>query len=241
MYICYIVDDETFSIEALEGYINKMPELILLKSFTNPLVALKEIRLGAQPDIVFLDVDMPELSGLAVADLLPESISIVFSTAHAKYALNAFQKDAVDFLLKPYSFETFEKTITKIKRRRNLSDAAQLAKPPIKSIFINPGTKGTVTQIVLSEILYIETKDHLIEIHLQTETLTSNIGLQGMLDQLANDSFVRIHRSYIVNIDYIKSIENNNIRLKTNKEIPLSTSYKIELLQKIKHRTIRNS
>lgn len=212
MYSCYIIDDETFCIEALEGYIHKMPELILLKSFTNPLLALEELRLGAQPDIVFLDVDMPELSGLAVADLLPESISIVFSTAHAKYALNAFEKDAVDFLLKPYSFETFEKTITKIKRRRNLSDAAQLAKTPIKSIFINPGTKGAVTQIVLAEILYVETKDHLIEIHLQTETLTSKVGLQEFLNQLTNDSFVRTHRSFIVNIDYIKSIQNNNIR-----------------------------
>ena len=76
---------------------------------------LKEIRLGAQPDIVFLDVDMPELSGLAVADLLPESISIVFSTAHSKYVLNAFEKDVVDFLLKPYSFETFVKTVTKVE------------------------------------------------------------------------------------------------------------------------------
>lgn len=218
-----------------------MPELVLLKSFTNPLLALEELRLGAQPDIVFLDVDMPELSGLSVADLLPKHISIVFSTAHSKYALNAFEKDAVDFLLKPYSFETFVKTVTKVKSRRDLRVVAQVGKSPTKSIFINPGTKGAVTQIVLAEILYIETKDHFIEIHLQTETLTSKVGLQEFLDQLANDSFVRTHRSFIVNIDYIKSIENNNIRLKTNKEIPLSITYKNELLQRIKHQTIRNS
>lgn len=241
MYTCYIIDDEEHCIKALEGYIHKMPELVLLKSFTNPLLALEEIRLGVQPDIVFLDVNMPELSGLSIADLLPKHISIVFSTGHPKYALNAFEKDAVDFLLKPYSFDTFVKTVTKIRNRRDLNAPAQLTKSPIKSIFINPGIKGAVVQVVLSEILYIEAKDHLIEIHLQTETLTSKVGLQEFHDQLANDSFIRIHRSFVVNIDQIKSIENNNINFKTGKKAPLSATYRHELLQKIKHQTIKNS
>jgi CheY-like chemotaxis protein len=114
MYTCYIIDDEERCIKALEGYIDKMPELVLLKSFSNPLLALEEIRLGVQPDIVFLDVNMPELSGLSIADLLPKHISIVFSTGHPKYALNAFEKDAVDFLLKPYSLRSYE--IGKVKK-----------------------------------------------------------------------------------------------------------------------------
>ncbi|RZL14374.1 MAG: response regulator [Pedobacter sp.] len=111
MLSCYIIDDEQYAIEALTTYIKKLPGLVLLEAFQSPLMALEAIRNRELPDIVFLDIDMTELSGLAVADLLPKSISIVFTTGHSKYALDGFKKDIADFLLKPYRFETFQLSV----------------------------------------------------------------------------------------------------------------------------------
>jgi two-component system LytT family response regulator len=141
MYSCFIIDDEPPCIKGLEEFINKIPEIVLIGSFESPLLALKEISLGKQPDIVFLDINMQELSGLSVADLLPKECSIVLTIGHPKYAINGFEKDTVDFLLKPYSFETFVKTIKKVRRRRGLG--VQTEKDQVKSIFINPGAKVT--------------------------------------------------------------------------------------------------
>ncbi|WP_316769577.1 LytTR family DNA-binding domain-containing protein [Pedobacter frigiditerrae] len=113
-------------------------------------------------------------------------------------------------------------------------------KSQVKSIFINPGKKGAMVQIALLEILYIEAKDHLINIHLQNEIISSNIVLKEILDALSNENFIRIHRSYIVNIDFIKSIENNKIHLKSNHTIPLSLNYREDLFQRIKDKTIKD-
>lgn len=237
MYSCYIIDDETFSIEALKRYIEKVPELILLKSFQNPLLALEEIRKGEQPDIIFLDINMPELSGLSVADLLPKNISVVFTTGHCKYAINGFEKDVVDFLLKPYSFENFLRAVTKVKNKRDLKVQMNLL-PEVKSIFINPGAKGKLVQIFFSEILYLEAKDHLVAINTQTEAVHTKVSIAEILAKLSLKNFIRVHRSFIINIDFIKSMDHNNVLLKTGANIPITSTHKSNLLKMIHRNSV---
>lgn len=115
MTTCYIIDDDSYAIDALTKYINELPWLSIIGSQTNPLLALNEIENGPQPDIVFLDVEMPELSGLEVADRLPQQTLVIITTAYRQYAFDAFEKQVMGFLLKPFSFRMFAKTLDKVK------------------------------------------------------------------------------------------------------------------------------
>ncbi len=115
MTTCYIIDDDSYAIAALTKYIDQLPWLSLIGSHTNPLLALAEIQDGPLPDIVFLDVEMPELSGLELADQLPEQTMVIITTAYRKYAFEAFEKQVMGFLLKPFSFRMFAQTLHKVK------------------------------------------------------------------------------------------------------------------------------
>jgi two-component system LytT family response regulator len=232
---CYIIDDDEHAIHAIIKYADKLPYLNVIGSHTNPLMALEEISKEKKPDIVFLDVEMPELSGIDVADVLDKTIAVVFTTAHAKYALQAFQKDVVDFLLKPFSFNMFVKCLDKINTKRTTQP-----KPikPLEKVFINSGIKGKIIQIAIAEILYIESLKHMVCIHTINEDHLMRMSIKKIEGQLPNSIFVRIHRAYIVNIDHINAVEGNNVTL--NKiVIPLGELYKNNFMESISHRTIK--
>lgn len=236
MYTCYVIDDELYSIEALKGYIEKTPELTLLKAFQSPLLALAELKKSEEPDVIFLDIDMPELSGLAFADLIPKNILIIFTTGHSKYAIDGFEKEAIDFLLKPYSFQNFLRAVSRIKSRKAVNNPNK--NQELKSIFINPGIKGKVVQIFFTDIISIEAKGHFIAIHTQAETIHSKMSLTDISEKLPQENFIKVHRSFIINIDLIRSIAHNKIILHTNIIIPLNLNYKPELLTRIQPKTI---
>lgn len=233
MITCYIIDDDIHSIEAITKNIVKTPNVTLLGSNTNPLVALEEIRNRKTPDIVFLDVEMPELSGIEVADLLDPSIAVVFTTSHSKYAFQAFQKDAVDFLLKPFSFEMFLKCINKIKNKIS-SSPNHTQEADKTSIFVNAGIKGKIIQIEFAEVTHIEAIEHSVYFNLPTEKIATNISIKKIQDKLPTKTFIRIHRTYIVNISFIKVVEANQITLKNGVQIPLGDVYRNNLMSKIK-------
>jgi two-component system LytT family response regulator len=238
MATCYIIDDDIHAIEATAKYIVKTPNLTLLGSNTNPLVALEQIRSSQQKlDIVFLDVEMPELSGIDLADLLDPSIAVVFTTSHSKYALQAFQKDAFDFLLKPFSFEMFLKAIEKVRSRIQNVEPKN-SNNDIEKIFINIGTKGKIVQLVISEILYIEALDHVACIYTQSEKYMSRVSIKTIESQLPTTIFIRTHRSFLVNIDLIKSIEGNMATMSNGISIPFGELYRRRFMDKIKSRII---
>src|ERR1700735_4410685 len=156
MNTCYIIDDEEHAIDTLVGYVDRYPGLNLVGSNINPVKAIDEIiNTGSDIDIVFLDVDMPELSGLDVADIISPHSLVIFTTAFPNYAVQAFEKNGADFLLKPISFERFTKSVTKVQ---NLIRSQKAADHPAEEeyFFINPGTKGKVVQLRYSDIQYIE-------------------------------------------------------------------------------------
>ncbi|WP_295672412.1 response regulator [uncultured Mucilaginibacter sp.] len=155
MNTCYVIDDEEHAIDTLVNYINKLPALNLVGTSLNPLKAIDEITNSIQVDIVFLDVDMPEISGLDVADIISPHTAVIFTTAYPNYAVQAFEKNGSDFLLKPISFERFTKSVTKVQSLIRSKKVAETHHED-EQFFINPGIKGRIIQLSYSEIIYIE-------------------------------------------------------------------------------------
>lgn len=239
MYTCYVIDDDLHAAEAIVKYIAKTPGLCLQGMQTNPLLALEEIRTSKMPDIVFLDVEMPELSGLDIADILGSKTIIIFITAYADFALNAYQKDVFDFLLKPVSFDKFTKSVTKIYRFLDLERKVT----PLKEddhIYINPGVKGKIIPIALGNINYIEALDNYVRIHCKDSKVITYLTMKEIISTLPENKFLRIHRSYIVNLDQINMIDGNQVILNNNIKLPFGISYKEEFMSKISLKTVRH-
>ncbi|MEE1946387.1 LytTR family DNA-binding domain-containing protein [Pedobacter sp. KR3-3] len=228
----YIIDDDQHVINAIIKHIEQIPYLTVTGHHTNPLLALNEISKGEKPDIVFLDVEMPELSGIDVIDMLDKSISVVFITSHSKYALQAFQKDVIDFLLKPFSFEQFLKCISKIQGKiaSKYNEQKEINRT---HLFVNPGLKGKAIQIELAEVTHIEAIEHSACIYLTNEKVIINMSIKKIQEKLPIKTFIRVHRAYIVNIRIIKMLEANLITLKNGIQIPLGEAYRNELMKQI--------
>ncbi|KQB99155.1 LytTR family DNA-binding domain-containing protein [Pedobacter sp. Hv1] len=235
---CYVVDDDCHAVNAVVKHIEKTPELTCIGTHTDPIAALKEIKLK-QPDLVFLDVEMPELSGIEVASLLPEGTFIVFITSHSKYAVEAIQKDAIGYLLKPFSYHMFVTCIDKIKARTQKTDMDNNNNKDWGKIFLNTGTKGKLTQINVSEIRYVEALKNTISIHAQKEVFLLRSSIKNIIAQLPNKVFIRIHRSYIVNIDHIRSVDGSTVTLLNDAIIPFGEQYKARFMDCIRSRTIK--
>jgi two-component system LytT family response regulator len=229
MNTCYIIDDETFAIDVLRKYIAQTDELKLVGAQNNPILALDEVS-KLMPNIVFLDINMPEISGLDAIDYLPESALVVFTTAHPKYALNAFDKYASAFLLKPFTFEKFSATIKRITSR-NPTEKVEIITS--KNLFINPGTKGKLIKVDMGEILYIEAEDHFVHIITQQEKIITKLGIKEVLFKL-DSNFHQVHRSFIVNLLCVKLIQKNQLTLSNDIIIPFGDSYKKAFISALK-------
>jgi two-component system LytT family response regulator len=239
MNTCYVIDDEYHAIDTLVGYINKFPGLNLVGSNTNPLEAINEIRNSAQVDIVFLDVDMPELSGLDVADIISPYTSVIFTTAYPNYAVQAFEKNGSDFILKPISFERFTKSVTKVQdllRSKNMADQHMAN----EHFFINPGIKGRMIQLSYADILYIEGLKNYVVIYTTEGKYITYLSMREIEKAIPLSKFIRIHKSYIVNIDRIKSIDGNNVILAQSNELPIGISFKDSFINMINTMTLRS-
>lgn len=238
---CCIIDDDIYSIERLENHINKIPELQLIGNYTDPKLALEKIKTEHRPDIVFLDIEMPELSGLEMASLLPKEIAIIFVTAYINHAHTAFEKDAVDFILKPFSFDRFVRAVNKAQNKLQYTKAEEPSKNlTTNTIFIKSGNRNKVIQINVAKIIQIEAFDHYIYIHVLGERHISYINLREIEEQLPISLFIRTHRAHIVNIDLIRSIEGNEIVMINDSKVPLSRLYKDGFLNRILPKMIKN-
>jgi len=239
MYTCYVIDDEFHAIDTLIGYINKFPGLSLVGSNVNPLIAIDEISNMPQVDIVFLDVDMPELSGLDVADIISSRSAVIFTTAYPNYAVQAFEKNGSDFILKPISFERFTKSVTKVQ---NLLKPKKLAENQVANehFFINPGVKGRMIQLSYSDILYVEGLKNYVVIYTIDNKYITYLSLKEIENAIPQTKFIRIHKSYIVNIDKIKSIDGNIVLLSNSIELPIGISFKDSFLNIVNTKTLRS-
>lgn len=225
---CAIVDDEPLALELLKSYVKKTPVLELNGAYSSAIEAMK--MLPDNPvDLLFLDIQMPELNGLEFSHMVPEDTRIVFTTAFGQYALDGYKVNALDYLLKPISYTDFLQSVNKavqwFDRKRGTDN-----EPTNKPDFIYVKSDYKLIQISLKDILYIEGLKDYVKIHLEGESrpILSLTSLKALEEKLPTDRFIRVHRSYIVQKQKIKVID--KARIVFGKEyIPVSESYKQEL------------
>lgn len=215
MIKCMVVDDKPLAIDVLTHYISKIPDLTLSFSTQNPIEALNKVMEGGI-DLVFLDIQMPELSGLQFMKIIKGKCLVILTTAYAEYALEGFDHDAVDYLLKPVSFERFYKAVEKVQIiRRGLNEKelpnAMVPKKEtgVQTIFVK--TEYKLVRVNVEDILYVKGLQNYVSIHTTTEKITSLQTMKKIEEQLPADRFIRVHKSYIVAINKIDSIERNRI------------------------------
>lgn len=232
MTSCYIIDDEEASISLLTKFITKTPNFELIGSALNPLDALHQFLNGeVYADITFLDINMPEISGLDLANLIGKHTQIIFTTAHTQYGMEAFDRDAIDYIAKPFGYERFLKAITRLHKfkQHRIPDTSQKE----AFFFIKNDVRGRLTRILIDEILYIESLANYISIHTFSQKHSAYLTLTETEEYLTSYDFVRVHKSAIVNSRNIKSIDGNKIMLSNGAYIIAGTSYKSSLSRRI--------
>ena len=235
MMRCIAVDDEKLVLDLLVDNINQVPYLQLVKACKNAMEAI-EILQQEKIDLIFLDIQMPKLSGLQFIQSLQQPPMVILITAYEKYALESYNLNVVDYLLKPVPFERFLKACNKAKKLFDLGKEKPLVEKEQSAdhIFIN--VEYTLVKILFADILFIEGLKDYIKIHLapSSKPILTKMSLKGMEEKLPAGKFVRVHKSYIVAADKITIIKRDLVYLGNN-EIPVSDFYK-ENLSKITNR-----
>lgn len=228
----YIVDDEPHAVELLTGYVARTPGLRLLGSSTHPVEALDRILNADPPALTFLDVDMPALSGIELARRVAFHTRVVFTTSFREYGAEAYEYDVLDYLLKPFSYERFLAAI----RKYNASPDAEAGKASegLEAVFVKTDTKGKLLRVRLDTLLYVEGAQNYIKIHLVNgETILTNLSIRELMHRLPAGRFLRIHKSYVVNLRAICSIEAGQLRLDNEAMIPIGRAYQELLLTQL--------
>lgn len=224
-YKCLIIDDEPLARELIETYIEKLPEFELIGSCGSAIEASTSIS-TKHTDLIFLDIEMPVLKGIDFYKNLTQKPEVIFTTAHRDYALDGFELNALDYLLKPIFFERFFSATQKFlnlkfnESKKGFQPTTALSKE--EYIFVNKAKKQI--KVIYNDILYVESFRDYIKIHLQTDTLMIKESISAFIKRLDN-RFIRVHRSYIVNSGMITAYTKNDIEI-GRIEIPIGNNYK---------------
>jgi len=230
MIRCIIVDDKPLAIDILKDYVSKIPFMELTFSTTNPLEALNHVMEGTT-DLVFLDIQMPELSGLQFIKIIQGKCKVIFTTAYSEYAVEGFENDAIDYLLKPISFERFYKAAQKAQlaihgpSSYHTSNISPTAAPGKEIEFIFVKTEYKLVRVNIAEILYIEGMQNYVTIYTINDKIISLQSMKKTEEQLPANQFIRAHKSYIVALSKINSVERNRIAIE-KEIIPLGDVYR---------------
>ena len=218
---CVAIDDEPLALELIKTYVARFAELEMLQVFDDAVSGAEFIR-KIPVDILFVDINMPDITGLDLVRSLEEKPIIIFTTAHRKFALEGFELDAIDYLLKPISFERFSKAVKKAIEYSRYKN--QQISEPTESLFVY--SEYRLIKIPFADIEYIESVEDYIKIHLSNaKPILTLMPLKKVLEKLPADKFRRIHRSYIVAIEKVNSILNRKVQLSSSTELPISDSY----------------
>jgi len=220
---CAIVDDEPLSVKLITNYINLSPHLQLVHSTSSPLQAIEFFK-NNNADLLFLDIQMPEVNGLEIAKALGSKTRVIFTSAYQEYAINGYDLNVIDFLLKPVTQERFAVAIEKaIERIQNANTAGR------KYIFIKVEQKNI--KIFLDDIVFIEGLRDYVAVHTKNEKYLTLESLRNLETDLTGN-FIRIHKSYLINTEYIKFVEKNTVVLNSHR-LPIGDTYKAEFLKRV--------
>ena len=202
---CFVVDDEPLAVKMLENFIARTPFLELSASFTDPVLALSEIRTQA-PQLVFLDIQMPDLSGMELSRMVPSGTRIIFTTAFKQYAFESYEVSALDFLLKPIRYQKFLEAAEKAREWFAMKEAAAAKPEEMTAAFFK--VDGALRKVELADILFVEgMKDYvMVNLASQKQPLVTHLTMKAMEEMLPAGRFMRIHRSFIVALDKVDSV-----------------------------------
>jgi two-component system LytT family response regulator len=235
----FILDDEAHAIELLTEYIGRTPGIELLGSDTRPLEALRKIT-ELTPDVLFLDIDMPDISGLEFMKLLGQKIHIVFTTGHAEYAVEGYNRDIADYLLKPISYSRFNTCCERLVQK--VADAAgKKAENAKKFFYIQGDNKAKMIKINMDELFYVQSLNNYVIIYHQSDKLITYLTMKEVEQFLPADRFSRIHKSYLVNDAKIKTIESGHVILHSQPvtALPIGLKYRDQFYSKIRKVTLK--
>ncbi len=242
-YTCLLVDDENLALRLLEDYANKIPQLTVIGKCRNALSALQILQTQSV-DILFLDIQMPDLTGIELIKILKNKPEIILTTAYADYALEGYQLNVTDYLLKPIAFERFVQAVNKAMEYRNLRNSLQTTSPQATTnitqqaqsmapeyFFVKSDYKQI--KIVFDDIIYIEGLREYVSIYTKDKRIITLETLKNLEATLPLDKFLRVHKSYIVNTNKISALNGNMVELDKTK-VPIGKSYRDEVLTKLK-------
>lgn len=220
---CLVVDDEPLARSLLSDYVKKVPFLTLVATAENALEAMKVLRENTI-DLIFLDIQMPELTGINMLKALQQKPMVILTTAYSDYALESYELDVVDYLLKPITIERFLKGVEKVSNRLQEVETPVIpqAQPPA-FFFVKDGTR--LVKVMLEDILYVEGLKDYVTIHTPKQKIVSLQRLKALEDQLPSAQFIRIHNSYIISLHAISAIHKGDVQIGTVR-LPISDSYK---------------
>lgn len=229
-----LVDDEYLALQLLESFVNKLPNLEIVGKIKSPIQAM-DILNKEEIDILFLDIQMPTLSGTNLLKTLKRKPITIFTTAYSEYALDAFDLDAIDYLLKPFSFERFLQAVNKakeqLKSRKNIIVSEEVSEEKTEEYFAVK-SDAKIVKVFFNDILYIEGLKEYVRIICENEKIVTLERLKNMEVLLPSKKFLRVHKSYIINISKVKSVEGNRLQLGKHL-IPISRGKKDMVMERI--------
>ena len=238
MINCIIVDDEQHAIDILVHYVNQTPLLNLITTATNPLEALQIIA-TQKIDLIFLDVEMPDLSGIDFVRAINGKTKVILTTAYSEFALEGFELDVVDYLLKPIRLPRFLTAVQKAAKDLNEVMAEPVQVPDDDYIFVKTESKGKLLKINLPDIDYIEGMKNYVAIYCSGKKILVYTSMKDLEERLPRKQFIRVQKSFIIAIDRIIGIEGNRVLLKgITAEILTGENYKAELMKIVKGKMI---
>lgn len=227
---CIIIDDDPLSCKVLEKLLSKVEDIKLVATYNSAVAALPALK-NEIADLIFLDVEMPEMTGIEFLQSLEKQPQIIIVSSKEKYALDAFDLNVTDYLLKPPQFGRFYKAVEKVKR--------QLAKSgtPTAGNEIFFKSNSVYVKVTIDDILWIEALENYCNIYTEKDKILAHLNLKAVEKILPSDKFMRVHRSYVINLNKIMLVEQNSVMVKTEKgdsRVPVSRSFRDKLLEHIK-------
>ena len=240
MINCIIVDDEAHAIEVLEHYIKQTPHVQLVKSFTNPIEAL-QLLTQRRIDLVFLDIQMPEISGIDFIKAIQGKTKVILTTAYSEFALEGYELSVVDYLLKPIRLPRFLAAVQKaVEQITSKQESTSQSEHNDDYIFVKTESKGKLLKINLEDIDFIESMKNYVAIHRGGQKTLVYTSMKDLEERLPKKLFIRVHKSFIIPVSRITGIEGNLLRLKNvSAEILIGENYKAELMEIIRKKMIQ--
>lgn len=238
MLNCLIVDDEQHAIELLEMHLKKVPYVTIKATFTDALKAIEYLHTN-EVDLIFLDVNMPDISGIEFIKVMNKKINIIIVSAFREYALEGFEHEVVDFILKPVSFDRLLRSLQKARpvqpaKEKEVAENAEY-------IVLKTDSKNKLYKVDFDDIVYVEGLKNYVSVITSTQKIVTLLNIKSLEDQLPKERFIRVHKSYIVSLNRVKSVDGNQIFLKDIKEaIPVSETYKAAFFNLLKNQLVQN-